>query len=138
MIGRLLTQERIIAQLSTFFGGLALLLAAIGLYGVLAYAVARRTNEIGIRMAIGAQRSTVVWLVLRETLVLLAIGTVVGTGAALALARLVANRMYGVTTSDPLTIALAAAVLSVVAVGAASLPAFRAARVDPMVALRMD
>jgi len=131
-------QERIIAQLSSFFGALALLLAAVGLYGVLAYAVERRTNEIGIRMAIGAERGAVVWLILRETLVLLAAGMAIGGGASLGLARLVASSMYGVTTRDPLTMVLAAATLAVVALAAACFPALRAAKVDPMVALRVE
>jgi predicted permease len=131
-------QERIVAQLSTFFGALALLLAAVGLYGVLAYAVERRTNEIGLRMAIGAERGAVVWLVLRETLVLLATGLVIGGGASLLLARLVASSMYGVTTRDPLTMLAAAAALSIVAIAAATFPALRAAKIDPMVALRVE
>jgi len=131
-------QERIVAQLSTFFGLLAMLLASVGLYGVLSYAVARRTNEIGIRMAMGAQHSAVVWLILRETLLLVAIGAVIGIGSAAALGKLVASRMYGVTPSDPLTTAAAAAVLTVIAMFAACFPALRAARVDPMIALRVE
>lgn len=138
LVGRRVVQERIIAQLSAFFGGLALLLASIGLYGVLSYSVARRTNEIGIRMAIGAEHSTVMWMILRETLVLVGIGAVVGIGAAMALARLVASRMFGVTTSDPPTVIAAAVVLTAVAMLAAWLPALRAARVDPMIALRVE
>ena len=138
LVGQRVTQERIIAQLSSFFGVLALLLAAIGLYGVLAYAVERRTSEIGIRMAIGAKPGTVVWLILRETLILLAIGAALGAAAAMALARIVAHSMYGVSTADPLTISLAAATLTVVAMAAASIPALRAARIDPIVALRVE
>ena len=103
LVSRHLLQERIIAQLSTFFGGLALLLASIGLYGVLSYAVARRTNEIGIRMAIGAQQGTVVWMILRETLVLIAVGGIVGIGASMWLERLVSSRMFGVGAGDPIT-----------------------------------
>jgi predicted lysophospholipase L1 biosynthesis ABC-type transport system permease subunit len=133
-----LTQERIIAQLSTFFGVLALLLASVGLYGVLSYAVARRTGEIGIRMAIGARQRTVMWMVLRETLFLLGVGAVIGVGAAMGLARLVASRMYGISTADPVTIATAAATLAAVAMAAACFPAMRAARVDPVVALRVE
>src|ERR1017187_2554225 len=125
LVGQRVTQERIIAQLSSFFGVLALLLAAIGLYGVLAYAVERRTSEIGIRMAVGAKPGSVVWLILRETLILLAIGAAIGAGAAMALARIVAASMYGVSTADPLTIAVAAATLTVVALAAASIPALR-------------
>ncbi|HLK70175.1 MAG TPA: ABC transporter permease [Bryobacteraceae bacterium] len=138
LLSRALLQERIIAQLSTFFGALALILASMGLYGVLSYAVARRTNEIGIRMAIGAAQGRVVWMILRETLVLVAIGAVVGIGASLGLARLVANRMFGVSTGDPVTMAVAALTLTLVAMAAASFPAIRAAKVDPMVALRVE
>jgi predicted permease len=138
LVGQRVTQERIIAQLSSFFGVLALLLAAIGLYGVLAYAVERRTSEIGIRMAVGAKPGSVVWLILRETLILLAIGAVLGAAAAMALARIVAHSMYGVSTADPLTIAFAAATLTVVALAAAFIPALRAARIDPIVALRVE
>ena len=138
LVGQRVTQERIIAQLSSFFGVLALLLAAVGLYGVLAYAVERRTSEIGIRMAIGAKPGTVVWLILRETLILLAVGAALGAGAAMALARIVVHSMYGVSTADPLTIAIATATLTVVALAAASIPALRAARIDPIVALRVE
>ncbi|MBZ5620516.1 MAG: ABC transporter permease [Acidobacteriia bacterium] len=138
LVGRQLLQERIIAELSTFFGALALLLASMGLYGVLSYAVARRTNEIGIRMAIGAEQRTVVWMVLRETLVLVAVGAAMGIGASMGLARLVASRMFGVGAGDPLTIVAAGATLTVVAMFAACFPAMRAAKVDPMVALRVE
>jgi predicted permease len=137
-IRRQLLQERIIAQLSTFFGGLALLLASIGLYGVLSYAVARRTNEIGIRMAIGAQQGSVVWMILRETLILIAIGGVIGIGASLALENLVASQMFGVTAADPLTMMMAGGTLTVIAMIAACFPAMRAAKVDPLVALRVE
>jgi ABC-type antimicrobial peptide transport system permease subunit len=138
LVGRRLQQERIIAQLSTFFGALALLLASIGLYGVLSYAVARRTNEIGIRMAIGAGQSMVVWMILRETLVLVAVGAVAGIGASMGLARLVASRMFGVSAGDPVTMLAAGATLTAVAMLAACFPAMRAAKVDPMVALRVE
>ncbi|MGH9663867.1 MAG: ABC transporter permease [Bryobacteraceae bacterium] len=138
LVDRRVVQERIIAQLSAFFGALALLLASIGLYGVLSYSVARRTNEIGIRMAVGAEQRTVMWMILRETLVLVAVGGVVGIGASMALARLVASRMFGVGASDPVTMIAAAAVLTAVAMLAACLPAIRAARVDPMTALRVE
>jgi ABC-type antimicrobial peptide transport system permease subunit len=105
---------------------------------VLAYAVERRASEIGIRMAIGAKPASVVWLILRETLILLAIGAAIGAAAAMALARIVAASMYGVSTADPLTIAVAAATLTVVALAAASFPALRASRIDPIVALRVE
>jgi predicted permease len=138
LVGRQLQQERIIAQLSTFFGALALVLASIGLYGVLSYAVARRTNEIGIRMAIGAGQGMVVWMILRETLVLVAVGALAGIGASMWLAQLVASRMFGVSAGDPLTMLAAGATLTTVAMLAACFPAMRAAKVDPMVALRVE
>src|SRR5207237_80824 len=130
-----LRQERMIAQLSTVFGGLALLLACIGLYGVLSYAVARRTNEIGIRMALGAQRGHVLWLVLREAFALVLFGVVIGLGAALAGTRTASALLFQLKPNDPLTIALATVLLLLVATLAGYLPARRAARVDPLVAL---
>ncbi|HKQ74024.1 MAG TPA: ABC transporter permease [Blastocatellia bacterium] len=133
-----LTQERFIAQLGSAFSLFALLLACVGLYGVMSYTVARRTNEIGIRMALGAQRSDVVGLVLRETMLLVVIGVIIGLSAALGATRLVASLLYGLTPNDPLTIALASMLLLTVAALAGYLPARRASRVDPMVALRHD
>ncbi len=138
MLDQELLEEHLIAELSTFFGGLALLLASIGLYGVLSYNVTQRTSEIGIRLAIGAQKGTVMWLILRETLLLVLSGAVIGTGAAIGLARLVQSRMFGVATWDPVTIAGATVVLALVATTAALLPALRAARVDPIIALRYE
>jgi predicted permease len=138
LVDRRLVQERIISQLSTFFAVLALVLASIGLYGVLSYGVARRTNEIGIRIAIGAAQRTVIWMILRETLVLVVIGAAIGIGGAIALARLVASRMFGVSTADPLSIAAAGLTLVAVAMFAACFPAMRASRVDPMQALRVE
>jgi ABC-type antimicrobial peptide transport system permease subunit len=131
-------QQRIIAELSSFFGGLALLLAAIGLYGVLSYAVAQRTNEIGIRMAVGADRPAVIRMILRETLALLAAGAVIGSATAVALSKLIESQMFGVKGSDPVTIVAAVAILAAIAAFASAFPALRAARVDPMVALRID
>jgi predicted permease len=133
-----LVQERLLAQLSGFFGLLALSLACIGLYGVMSYDVARRTHEIGIRMALGAQRANVVRLVMRETMSLVVFGMIAGLGAALATTRLIANLLYGLTPNDPLTIALAGLLLLTMAALAGYLPARRASRVDPMVALRYD
>jgi predicted permease len=138
LIDGTLRQERLIAQLSTVFGGLALLLAAIGLYGVLSYAVAQRTGEIGIRMALGAQRGSVIGMVLRETGVLIAVGLAAGVPASLACARLVQSKFYGLKPADPLTLACALGVMLAVAAIAGYLPARRASRVDPLVALRHE
>ena len=138
LLDRSTGQERLIAELSTFFGALALVLASIGLYGVLSYAVGRRTNEIGIRMALGARPGAVVWMFLRETLVLIAAGCIVGLGAALAATRLVASNLFGVKPADPATLALATAVIAGVALAAGYLPARRAAAVDPVTSLRCE
>jgi predicted permease len=135
-IGRSLVQQKLIARLASFFGLLALLLACVGLYGVMSYGVARRTNEIGIRMALGAQGRSVLWLVLREALLLVGIGLVVGVLASLALTKTAASLLYELKPHDPLTIAMATLVLMVVALIAGYLPARRAAHVDPMIALR--
>ena len=137
-IGRSLVQQKLVARLASFFGLLALLLACVGLYGVMSYGVARRTNEIGIRMALGARGRNVLWLVLREALVLVAIGLVIGLVAASAVTKTAASLLYELKPNDPLTIALATLLLAAVAVLAGYLPARRAARVDPMVALRED
>jgi len=133
-----LGQERLYARLLSFFGGLALLLAAIGLSGVLAYSVAQRTREIGIRMALGADPRNIARMVLRDAAVLLVMGLAVGTALALAAARVAGALLFGLQPNDPLTIAIAAAVLSGAAVTASYLPARRAACVDPMVALRYE
>jgi predicted permease len=135
-IQRSLVQQKLVARLATFFGLLALLLACVGLYGVMSYGVARRTNEIGIRMALGAQNRSVLWLVLREALLLVLIGLVVGVLASLVLTKTAASLLYELKPNDPLTIVLATLVLTAVALVAGYLPARRAARVDPMVALR--
>ena len=137
-IGRSLVQQKLVARIASFFGLLALLLACIGLYGVMSYGVARRTNEIGIRMALGARGRSVLWLVLREALLLVAIGLVVGVLASLALTRTAASLLYELKPNDPLTITLAALLLATVAALAGYLPARRAARVDPMIALREE
>ena len=129
---------RAIARLCLAFGALALLLAATGLYGVLSYGVARRTGEIGIRMALGAGKSRVLAMVLRETAAMAAIGVASGTAIAAAMTRLVASRLYGVSALDPLTIAAAVGVLAATALAAGYFPAARAARVDPVSAVRCE
>jgi ABC-type antimicrobial peptide transport system permease subunit len=133
-----LFMERLMAKVSGFFATLALLLACVGLYGVMSYDVARRTHEIGIRMALGAQRRDVIGLALRETMLLVGIGAIIGLCAAMGATRLIASMLYGLAPNDPLTIALAGLSLLAVAALAAYLPARRASRVDPMVALRHD
>ena len=137
-VARNFNQERLIARLAELFGVLALILACIGLYGVTAYAVARRTNEIGIRMALGAGRGNVLGLVLRAALTQLALGLAIGIPAALAGGLLLAHQLYGVKSHDPIILGLAAMVLAGCALFAAFVPARRATRVDPMVALRYE
>jgi predicted permease len=133
-----LRQDRMFAALANFFALLALALGAIGIYGIVAYRVAHRTAEIGVRMALGAQRSDVLWLIMRETVVLLAAGATIGVPAALAAARLVKNLLFGLTPSDPLTITCATVVLFAAGALAGFLPAQRAASVEPTLALRSD
>jgi predicted permease len=137
-VNRLLAQERLIAQLTVFFGLLALLLACIGIYGLISYAVARRTAEMGIRMALGARRASVVWLVLREALVLVMIGLAAGIPLLFAAARLASGLLFGVSPTDPATLSATALLMLSIAALAAYLPARRASRVDPMVALRYE
>ena len=137
-----LSTERMVSSLSLVFGGLAAVLATIGLYGVMAYAVARRTREIGIRMALGALRRSVLWMVMRQVSLLVAIGLAAGIPAAFALAWLgghwISSMLYGVPASDPVNLVLAGGLMVGVAVLAGYLPARRASRVDPVVALRYE
>jgi predicted permease len=138
LIDRSIREERLIAELSGFFGVLAVLLAATGLGGVMAYATSRRTNEIGIRMALGAGRAAVIGMVLRETLLLVALGIGIGLPATLAATRLVGAMLVGLSADDPPTFAVAALVMVLVAILAGMLPARRASRIDPMAALRQE
>jgi putative ABC transport system permease protein len=131
-----LAQDRLVAVLASFFGVLALLLAGLGLYGVTAYAVARRRGEIGIRMALGAQAAGVVRLVLSRVAVLVGVGVVIGVGASLWASRFVASLLYGLAPHDPATFVGAAFMLAAVAVLAAWIPACRASRIDPAEVLR--
>ena len=133
-----MSQPRMIARLCAVFGTVGLLLAAGGLYGVLSYGIARRTNEIGIRMALGAAPGRVIRMVLRETGMMLMIGVVLGIVLTFACARLIAGRLYGLSTLDPLTILSAVGLFAIVAAIAAFLPAARAARVNPIAALRHE
>jgi predicted permease len=133
-----LEQERTMLQLSSFFGLLALTLACVGLYGVMAYAVARRTNEMGIRMALGARTGDLLWMVLREALLLVLAGIAVGIPAAMGAGRLISSLLFDLTPWDPVTISFATLLLVAVATLAGYLPARRASRVDPIEALRYE
>jgi predicted permease len=138
MIEATILRERLMATLSGFFGLLALLLACVGLYGILSYGVASRTNEIGIRMALGAQARNVRWLILREALLLLLAGVIVGLPLIVAVKRLAATLLYGLTPTDPLSLGGAALLLFAVTILACYPPARRATKVDPLAALRHD
>ena len=133
-----LLQERLVASLSSAFGALALLLAGVGLYGLMAYSVNRRTNEIGIRMALGARPVEIARMVLRETLLLAGLGLAIGIPASMIASRLIASELYGLKPGDATTVLLAILVTSGIAALAGYLPARRASRVDPMIALRYE
>ena len=133
-----LVRERMLALLATFFAALALILACIGLYGVMAYRVARRTREIGIRIAVGASQQSVVWMMVRETLLLVTIGAALGTLASLAANRYIAGQLFGVTPRDPVAIVAALSVLGIVTMVAGYVPARQASRIDPVRALRAE
>jgi predicted permease len=133
-----LRRERLLAMLGSVFGALALLLVGIGLYGLLAGAVAHRTREIGIRLALGSRRGNVVWLVLREGLWLVALGLAIGLSLGMLLTRLIRNELFGVTPNDPTTIVVVAGILSATGIAASLWPAIRASRTDPLIAIRHE
>jgi ABC-type antimicrobial peptide transport system permease subunit len=138
MVSRALGQPRFYVLLLSVFASLALVLAVVGIYGVIAYTVQQRTREIGIRIALGASRERVVSMVVRRGLILAAVGVALGTAGAWAMARVLQSLLFGVSARDPMTFAAVAALLGAVALLASWLPARRAARVDPLVAMRAE
>ncbi|MGH9744122.1 MAG: ADOP family duplicated permease [Candidatus Acidiferrum sp.] len=138
MIEEGLLRDRLMARLSGFFGGLAVLLAVIGLYGVISYMVARRRNEIGIRMSLGAGRQSIIALVLRESLLLLAIGLAIGVALALSVSSAAASLLFGLKAYDPATLIMATVLLAAIALAASYIPALQASKLDPMDALRNE
>jgi predicted permease len=137
-VGQSLRRERLVATMTATFGVLATLLAVVGLYGVMSYTVARRTREIGLRMALGARPGNILWMIVREALTLAGAGIAIGVPAAWWLGRLVATQLYGVVPTDPIAIGGAILVLTAVAVLAGLVPSLRAARIDPTRALRFQ
>jgi predicted permease len=133
-----LTRDTMITKLAGFFGVLAVLLACIGIYGIMAYAVAGRTSELGLRMALGAQPGSILWLVLRESMLLVLIGVAIGLPAVYAAGKLISSLLFGLTATDPLALTVATALMFGVAALAGYIPARRASRVDPIVALRYE
>jgi ABC-type antimicrobial peptide transport system permease subunit len=133
-----LAVEKLAASLAGAFGVLATVLAGVGLYGVMGFWVARRTREIGIRMALGAVRANVIWLVMREVLLLAGAGVLIGLPAALAVTRLVTSQLYGITPTDPSTLVWATVGVGVIAALSGYVPARRATEVDPVAAIRCD
>jgi ABC-type antimicrobial peptide transport system permease subunit len=138
MIGDTLVQERVLATLSAAFGALAAALTMVGLYGLVAYSVTRRSTEIGVRMALGARSVDILRLILRETALLLAIGVGVGVGLAIAGGQTASSLLFRVRPYDPVTLVASIAMLAAVAFGASYFPARRATRIEPVVALRAD
>jgi ABC-type antimicrobial peptide transport system permease subunit len=137
-LDHLIDQQRLVSQLSGFFSLLALSLCAIGLYGVMTYNVVRRTNEIGVRMALGAATGEVLWLILKESLILLGVGIVIGVPATLAAGRAIQAGLFGLSPYDLATMLAAIGVIVAVTLAAAYFPARRATRIDPIVALRYE
>jgi macrolide transport system ATP-binding/permease protein len=137
-IERRFSQEKLFAQAYALFGGIALLLASVGLFGLMSYNVAGRTPELGIRMALGAARSRVLGMVMRESILLVTLGVATGVVVALAAGRFVSSLVYGLSATDAATIVIAVAVLACVSAVAAYLPARRASRIDPATALRSE
>jgi ABC-type antimicrobial peptide transport system permease subunit len=131
-------RERLFTMMTNFFGALALLLSAIGLYGLLSSSVTQRTGEMGVRLALGAPRTTVQWMILKEAFILLAAGVVLGGALLYATVRFIHGMLYRISAFDPVTLLTVIALLAVVAFVAAFVPALRASRVDPMVALRYE
>jgi predicted permease len=138
LVSSSLTRDAMITKLAGFFGALAVLLACIGIYGIMAYAVAGRTSELGLRMALGAQRGNILWLVLRESMLLVLIGVAVGLPAVYGAGKLVSSMLFGLTAADPLALTLATVLMFTVAAIAGYIPARRAAQTDPIVALRYE
>jgi ABC-type antimicrobial peptide transport system permease subunit len=130
--------QSLIARLSSFFGFLAVFLACIGIYGLLSYSVARRTSELGIRVALGAQRPALLWMILRECILLLILGLAVGIPIALSATHILKSQLYELSPLDPVAISIAIAAVGVMTIAAAWLPARRATRIDPAQALRTE
>ena len=138
IVDRTLITERLVAQMSAAFGAIALVVAGVGVYGVLTFAVVRRRREIGVRIAVGASPRAVAWMIVRESLVLLWAGFLVGIPAAIAVIRVVSAWLFGLTPGDPWTLSATLVVLTVSTIAAAYLPARRAAAIDPIVVLKSD